>query len=160
MDLLQKLLDIDPLSSINHTWPGWINYWETGSTTPPLDSFRRMYETDPHNPYGQWCYAYFLAQAGRSHEAFGLLDLLIDNFPNIAFGRIARFFKAALKGNREEATASVSQELESWARWDDVGSMFMAVCYALVDETAQALDWMENAIRLGFINYPHYSQDR
>jgi serine/threonine protein kinase len=158
--LIQKLLDIDPLSSINHTWMGWINYWETGSTSPPLDAFRRMYETDPHNPYGQWIYSYFLAQAGRSHEAFRLLDLLIDRVPNMAFGRLARFLKAALKGNRDEAIASVSQELESWARWDDVGSSYMADCYALAGDTAQALDWMENAIRLGFINYRHYSLDR
>jgi TolB-like protein/Tfp pilus assembly protein PilF len=158
--LIQKLLDIDPLSSINHTWMGWIDYWETGSTSLILDSFRRMYETDPDNPYGQWSYAYFLAQAGRSHEAFGLLDLLMRNVPNMAFGRIARFFKAALEGNRDEATASVSQELESWASWDDAGSLWMADCYALVDETAQALEWMGNAIRLGFINYPHFSLDR
>jgi non-specific serine/threonine protein kinase len=139
--LIQKLLDIDPLSSINHTWVSWIDYWETGSTSPLLNSYRKMYETDPDNPWGQW-------------------DLLIRNVPDMAFGRIARFFKAALKENRDEATASVSHELESWASWDDVGSLWMADCYALVDETTRALDWMENAIRLGFINYPHFSLDR
>jgi hypothetical protein len=119
-----------------------------------------MYGTDPDNPYGLWWYAYFLAQAGRSHEAFGLLDLLIRNVPNMAFGRIARFFKAALEKNRDEAIASVSKELEGWASWDDGGSWLMADCYALVDEADHALDWMENAIRLGFINYPMFSRDR
>jgi serine/threonine protein kinase len=158
--LIQKLLDIDPLSSINHTWVGFIDYWETGSTSSVLDSYRRMYGTDPDNPYGLWWYAYFLAQAGRSHEAFGPLDLLIRNVPNMAFGRIARFFKAALEKNRDEAIASVSKELEGWASWDDGGSWLMADCYAFVDEADHALDWMENAIRLGWINYPMFSRDR
>jgi len=158
--LVQELLDIDPLSSINHTWMGWIGFLETDSTSSLLDSFRRMHEMDPDNPYGLWAYAYYLAQAGRSQEAYELLDLLVRNVPNMAFGRIARFFMAALKGNRGEAIASVSQELENWASWDDLGSWWMADCCALVDEAAQALDWMKNAIRLGFINYPQFSRDR
>jgi serine/threonine protein kinase/tetratricopeptide (TPR) repeat protein len=158
--LVQKLLEIDPLSSINHTWTGWIGFWETGSFAPALESFRRMNEMDPSNPYGQWWYAYFLAQAGRSDEAFGLLDLLVRNVPNIAYGRIARFFRTALGGDGDAAIDTVSQELEGWASWDDGGSMLMADCFALVDDTEQAMDWMENSIRLGFINYRHYSLDR
>lgn len=34
----------------------------------------------------------------------------------------------------------------------------MAVCYALVDEKDQALDWLANAIDRGFTNYPVLSQ--
>ena len=34
----------------------------------------------------------------------------------------------------------------------------MADCYALVDETDEALDWLENAIRKGLIHYPFLSQ--
>jgi TolB-like protein len=158
--LIEKLLEIDPLSSINRTWMGWIEYWETGSTAAPLESFRRMYETDPENPYGLWWYAYLLAQSGQSDEASGFLDRLALRFPNMAFGRIARFFRAALGGNRNEAIESVSPELEGWANWDDGGSSAMADCYALVGEKSRALDWIENSIRLGFVNYPHYSLDR
>jgi len=34
----------------------------------------------------------------------------------------------------------------------------MAECYVLVVEQDEALDWVENTIRMGLINYPFLSQ--
>ena len=36
----------------------------------------------------------------------------------------------------------------------------MKDCFALAGEVDKALDGMKNAINLGFINYPVFSQDR
>jgi hypothetical protein len=33
-----------------------------------------------------------------------------------------------------------------------------AECYALVEEKEQAIDWVEQAVRQGFINYPFLSE--
>ena len=47
-------------------------------------------------------------------------------------------------------TASVGRDLQySWE---------MATGYALIKETDEALEWLENATRHGFINYPFLSQ--
>ena len=41
---------------------------------------------------------------------------------------------------------------------DDGGSMFMAEGYSLLGQTDEALEWAENQVRLGDINYPALSQ--
>lgn len=44
------------------------------------------------------------------------------------------------------------------ARWDLQYSWEMATEYALIDERAEAIEWLENATHRGLINYPFLSQ--
>jgi hypothetical protein len=37
-------------------------------------------------------------------------------------------------------------------------SYYVAVAFALLNEKKEALGWLENAVRLGFINYPFLNQ--
>ncbi len=48
--------------------------------------------------------------------------------------------------------------MTEWARWDFEASWEMATGYALIGETDDALEWLENAVQRGFINYPFLSQ--
>ena len=53
---------------------------------------------------------------------------------------------------------AVNPEMTRAARWDEQFSWMMASCYALIDEKKEALDWLDNAIHRGFINYPFLSK--
>jgi len=54
--------------------------------------------------------------------------------------------------------AAATPELLSEARFDQHSSWWMAATFALIDERAAALDWLENASSLGYINYPFFSR--
>jgi hypothetical protein len=41
-----------------------------------------------------------------------------------------------------------------FARRDYIGSFWLAQCLVLVGEYEKAMEWLENAVNLGFINYP------
>jgi hypothetical protein len=39
-------------------------------------------------------------------------------------------------------------------------SWLVAECYAFIGEQEQAIDWLQNAARRGFVNYPYLSRSR
>ena len=47
-----------------------------------------------------------------------------------------------------------------WQQLEEISlySFYLADFYAMLDEREQALDWLENAVNRGFINYPYLSE--
>ena len=43
-------------------------------------------------------------------------------------------------------------------RWDEQFSWEMAANYALIDHPQEAMDWLENAVNRGFVNYPFLNE--
>lgn len=48
----------------------------------------------------------------------------------------------------------VTHESQDALRWDEQFSWEMAANHALIGHKQEALDWLENAVNRGFINYP------
>ena len=63
-----------------------------------------------------------------------------------------------MKGEKKEALQSVNSELTEAAKWDDLYSLIMADCFAIINEPELALDWLENAIRYGIKNHPFLNE--
>jgi eukaryotic-like serine/threonine-protein kinase len=152
--LIHKLLEVDPLTPIVHSWAGWLAWLQEGPGRSLAEANRRMYEMDPRNPYSRFVYAWVLAMCGRPEEALPILDLLVRETPQNGFAQLGTFFRLALQHDNTAALHAVTGELTAWARRDDLASWWMTDCFALINETTQALDWLENSVRRGFINYP------
>ena len=58
------------------------------------------------------------------------------------------------EADAKDPAACVGEELMARARKVEWWSCWMAECYAFIDEQDLALDWLENAVERGFINYP------
>ena len=48
--------------------------------------------------------------------------------------------------------------MKSYAARDEVISIFLAECYALINEKEEAINLIEHGVRWGFINYPLLSE--
>ncbi|MBI2151022.1 MAG: hypothetical protein HYU27_10535, partial [Acidobacteria bacterium] len=98
--------------------------------------------------------------AGRLDEARDILaSAPVEVLPTIA-GQCCVFLRHALHGRRDAALAGFSEPLKAGAKRVEWWSWYVAECYAFVDESDEALDWLENAVRLGFINYPFLNDER
>ncbi len=126
----------------------------SGRTEAALHAYRKAYELEPEHPQLRLLYAYALACNEQSDEAFGIIDRMIKDAPSNIWTWIGRFYRGALLGERRKALRAATPELKQAARWNEQYSFHMAECYVLMDEPAQALEWLENAIRRGFINFP------
>jgi hypothetical protein len=64
------------------------------------------------------------------------------------------FLKYALQRKREEALKSITSQILNWGRLDFTGPGFLVMGYSLIGEKKEALNWLEEWIRLGCVNYP------
>ncbi len=151
--LVARLLEIDPFNPINHSVPGWLLFFD-GQFEAALEPFRKMYEMMPDNPVNRGLYATVLIYNHRQDEALALIDRMAQDDPDHILTRLGLFWKFALQGRTEEARREVSPELRAVAGRDITFSWFLATGHAALKDTEAALDWLENAVRLGFINYP------
>jgi non-specific serine/threonine protein kinase len=155
--LLTQLLDIDPLTPVNHCLPGYAQFLR-GDFSAALPSYEKMYAMDPTSPVVRWFLALVLGRVGRAEDALTLLDAVVRDTPGTTFARHAEFLGHALRGERRAALETATPQLQNEARWDQHASWWMAGTYALVNEQDSALDWLSNAARLGYINYPFLSR--
>ena len=71
---------------------------------------------------------------------------------------ICLLYKHALKGEKEEAFSVLSAEQEDMLKSDEAFSYQLAEGYSLINEKIKAIDWLENAVDRGFINYPFLNE--
>jgi non-specific serine/threonine protein kinase len=155
--LIARLLDVDPLTPVNHCLPGYIDVLH-GDPEAALPAYRRMHRMDAGNPATRWFLSLVLGRCGRRAEARTLLEQIIRDSPETTFARHAICLKHALERNRSAALLAVTPQLLSESRWDAHASWWMAATYALIEERDAALEWLANASSLGYINYPFLSR--
>jgi non-specific serine/threonine protein kinase len=155
--MVKRLLEIDPLTPSYQCLPGVLALM-AGEFSRSLEPFEKALQMDPNDPMVRFCYGHVLALNRRLDEAIRAFDALNRELPNNFFAKLGRFYARALAGDKIGALESATAELLSTARADPHYAWNVAECYALLNEKAEGLDWLERAISLGFINYPLLSR--
>jgi TolB-like protein len=151
--LTQKLLGIDPFTPLNYMMPGYIAEVE-GRFEDSIEYKYKALEMEPGNPFLRYCYIQPLLYSGRLEEAFRMIDRIVKDTPHVSWAGLCLLYKHALKDEKEEALYVISAEQEEMLKSDEAFSYQLAEGYALINEKKKALDWLENAVDRGFINYP------
>jgi non-specific serine/threonine protein kinase len=102
--------------------------------------------------------AYGTAAFGRAAEAEQALDGLLRKHPGDPWTQVGLVFRQALRADEDGAKAAITPDLEARARWDETFSLLAGEALALAGATDSALEWLENAVRRGFVNYPYLSE--
>jgi non-specific serine/threonine protein kinase len=154
---LVRLKEIAPLD--------WVAVWaageaecEEGDFEKSLEFLLTSFKLDPENPFCQLAYGHGLAYVNRFDESYKILDKLGKKSPDTWLGQLALFFKYALQNQKTEAQQAVSEDLKMAARGDEFTPLWMAECYALIDEKDEAVNWLEEGMKWGFINYPFLNE--
>ena len=154
---LRHLLEIDPLLPINYWGNGWLLRME-GKFEEAKKANKRMYELDTRGPLYRLFYAKSLAYTSNDSDAYALFDQIIQDDPGTIFSASAAFYSYALKGDAQQAKSSVTKKLIAYCRNDEVYSLMLLEGYSLIGEKEKALDWLENAVEIGLINYQFLNQ--
>ncbi len=151
--LVERLLQVDPLTPINNYMPGVVD-WFDGKHPESVFPFKKAFEMDPNNPHIQFWYAYILANNNRNEEALEILNLLPDEAPEVPLNQIYRFLKFYLKGEKENAIKCITPAVIETAKIDLNWSWIMLDFYSLINEKQEAKYWLQNSIQAGVTNYP------
>jgi TolB-like protein/Flp pilus assembly protein TadD len=152
-----RLLEVDPLTPLNYAFAGFVSFLE-GHPERTLDPYRKYHELAGDDPAADWFYAWSLAINRRTAEMDALLNRVFTRAPNSVFALFGKLMSHAAHGHRERTLASLTPELRECALGAELFSRELAHFLALVGENEQAISWIENANRLGLINYPFLAE--
>lgn len=151
---LTKLEELDPLTPLSAGALGWL-LWFQGDYDGALKRMKPWWEAmDEGNPW-MVCRAFLQGGAGDFGGAARTVDGMRAQAPDHLLTGLGTFLIHAWRGEREQALAMVTPELETAARWDDAWPMFLAGGYASVDEIDRGLYWLDHAIGQGIMNVPY-----
>jgi TolB-like protein/tetratricopeptide (TPR) repeat protein len=154
---IARLLGVDPLSPQNAPLQDFCAFMD-GDLSLGVRAGRVWHERDPGNPIAHWVYGSGLARNRQFDEARTVFAALEARPDAGAFSLMATMFLRALAGDREGTHAAVTPDLVEAARVDWQYSWEVASGYALIGAADQAMDWLQNAVTLGFINHRFLSQ--
>jgi TolB-like protein len=155
--LAERLFKIDPLVPYSQSLPGIIHFYD-GQFDCALECFSKAHSIEPKNPALLVWHATLLAYNRRFEEAYDMIDRGAQAAPGHFYIKLGLFMKYALRGEKEKVLPLLTPEFQSTARRDLQYSQWISAFYALLNERDKALDWLENAVNRGYINYPFISK--
>ena len=150
--LIGPLLRLDPLTPLTRCLPGFADVLE--GNLQAIEPYREMFDMDPRNPMARLFYLWILAINRRQEAVATLLAGFSHTERETVPARVAQFLAHALFGQRDDALATVTPDIEAVANASDVFARFLAEGYAAAGVPARALHWLAIAADRGFINYP------
>ncbi len=151
--LIDQLLAVDPLTPLTRCMPGFADLME-GNFPAAIGPYRQMFEMDPGNPMTRLFYVPILAVNGRMNEVREIAATFPPQVEDTLPARLTYFLAHAFAGNRSDALAVLTPEIEAIASATDVFPRFLAIGYAAADMPDRAIHWLSIAVDRGFINYP------
>ena len=146
----------DPLSMILHAGVLIVELWSAGNNELVQTEGLLILRAIPDFPILRWEVAMSFINDRRPQDAVQVLRAHSDEQPTFA-GQACRFLRLALEGQPEDARLCFDPDLLARARNVEFWSFWVSESYALIGETELAIDWLENAFRKGFWNYPYVS---
>ena len=150
--LAERLADIDPLNPLAVAVTGIVHFCE-GRFVPALEVLRRAFPNPRRTIERSWLGA-VLAYAGREEEALAVLEPIALSPGCDAWTSLAVLFRYALRGERDRLPEALTLEFTALARSGPHYSWQVASLLARLGQRESALDWLENAVGRGFVNYP------
>lgn len=151
--LIELLLEKDPLNSIVQVLPGLTFYYQ-GDLKPALESLEEVYRSDKSNPVVLFHYGKILASCEHTDQAILILDQCAEH-SEFGFKELSYIFSLALQNKIQDASMMVSPDMKRWAKNDWMMSLWLAECHSLIGEREKAMDYLEQSVKLGGVNYPY-----
>jgi serine/threonine protein kinase/tetratricopeptide (TPR) repeat protein len=153
LPLMARYKKVDPLNPDNYLLQGYSHFYD-GQFGLALDPSRKQYQSDPENPIKAFFYAHTLAYNKALDEAFSIIDKCAKTDPNNVISKFGLLLKYGLQKDKEKAFQIMTPDFRKTCQRDGEWSYYVADAFALLDEKKEALDWLENAVNRGIINYP------
>jgi non-specific serine/threonine protein kinase len=155
---VEKLERQDPLNPRRYIMRGYYYLYDC-QFEPALEQFHLLYQADPTSPLAQTSYSNLLAYNGKRDEALAVIDRVGKTNKTNVMNAFSLLLKYALLNDKERALWLITTDLRKTCWRDYEWSYWVANRLAFAGAKKEALDWLENAVNRGFINYPFLQCD-
>jgi len=155
----EKALQIDPVNSTWRAMSGVQSFFE-GRFDLAAERLREAHEMAPKVPMLRFWYALSLAYAKRFRESLSILDIHSEaSSSDTIFVPLGKLLKASLQGEGEKISPLLTPGVLKTFKRDPQLSYHLGSFYSFLNQPANALDWLENAIGRGICPYPFMEVD-
>ena len=74
--------------------------------------------------------------------------------PNDRFTNVVLLFKYGILKDEKKAYQLMTTDFLKGLKMDPIGSYMIVTAFALLEKRDEALEWLENAVNCGYLNYP------
>ena len=156
--LVERHLNIDPFSFYGYLSKALMHLFE-GEIDLALEVSDRLNQLSQGVPPVQFMYAVVLAYNRHLDDAYAVFDHNHKTHPENVFSQLGIFFKYALQGEKTKALQSINSLILDWSKRDFTNPWTLVIGLSLIDEKEEALNWFEEWVNLGCVNYPLFSKD-
>ena len=153
----ERLMQKDPLS-FPANWYQGAQYYYNGQFDLSLQAWQRLYELHPENPFSHFMYGLILAYNNEIDKAISIIDQSVIANPDTLFAKLCLILKYALQGDKDKVLQEITPDFQKTVRRDCDFSLHLSSFLALINQKKEALDWLENAVKSGLINYPFLNE--
>jgi non-specific serine/threonine protein kinase len=154
----ERLTKIDPLDFLSIVLPGFIHFWD-GKYEIAHDYWKDFIKMFPNYPVIQLFHAMTLIYLDKTDEAQSVIDKSLIENPDHGYLRMGQFMLFAKTGQKEKALQMISPGTKirqyCWRICDWSAHVSIFLSYMGLKE--EAMEWLENAVNKGLINYPYLS---
>ena len=143
----------DPLNPRRHIMRGYYYLYDCRFESA-LEQFHLLCQADPTSPLAQTSYSQMLAVNGKLDSALAVIDRMGKDSSNNVMTVFSLLLKYGLMNDREGALRLITPDFRKTCSRDFEWSYWVANRLSLAGAKKEALDWLENAVNRGFINYP------
>jgi adenylate cyclase len=155
--LSDRYRQIEPFDIWSIWFSGALPYYN-GQFELALQEHYKYYKTDPKQPGLQVGYAVYLIYNNQIEEALTIIDHSARATPDHVHTKMGLMFKYGLNGNKQAALQELKGNFYEWCRREAAWSYWIAVVFALLNSIEETIDWLENAVNLGFIHFPYFAK--
>jgi eukaryotic-like serine/threonine-protein kinase len=148
----------DPLNPWTHLVRG-LCYQYNCQFEPALEQFRMFYLADSTSPNAQSTYTLALVCNGKPDEALAVIEGAGAGSTRNVQTAFCLLLKYALLKDTKSTWRVMTPEFQKTCRRDFEWSYYVGSYLARLGAKEEALDWLENAVSRGFINYPYFQCD-
>jgi serine/threonine protein kinase/Flp pilus assembly protein TadD len=158
MPYLERLMRVEPHHPMTHFTYAKVHNMD-GQFGSALKHLRQSVTVFPDDHLLRWIFVQTLFYNRLNDKAIEVSSRLRKDAPDDVLAAVAWASALGIQGKGKEAVSILSEDtIESLARNDLGVSFFVGEAYAAAGEKKKAMDWLENAVAVGFKNYPFLNE--
>ena len=150
--LYVRLEKVDPLNDITLWCKGSIPFY-SGNFDTALKGWHDFYADNPI-PFKTFYYAFAMFYVRDIEEVLDLIEPAINEESQYFPDKLLRIFRYSITKEKEKLLAELDAMTVKTCKRDGTYSQHLAVLLSYSGLKKEALDWLEQAINKGYINYP------
>jgi TolB-like protein len=157
ISMVDKCIKIDPTNSMYYGLKGSLLFFQ-GHFDLSLDVILKVYKIFPENGMMQFWKSLVLIYNNRLDDCYEFINESVLEPGQDIMAQLTIFLKYVIKGSRDKYTSLLTPDFLNATQMDCQLSSHMAAFYSYIGEKDKSLEWLENAVDRGFINYPFLNE--